>query len=123
MLKDLNVLLDLKYLLFPILDVLFDFPLLFLESLLILLHEVNFEQVVLLQVRQVVQQRLRSREVDAHVGVLIWGDESLFKVWLRFDAAVSQGEGRVVKLLVILFVNVVHSFFSFEIDATLLGVN
>jgi hypothetical protein len=53
-LKDLNVLLDLKYLLLPILDVLLDLPLLLLKGLLILLHEMYFEEVVLLQVRQVV---------------------------------------------------------------------
>jgi hypothetical protein len=53
-LKDLNVLLDLKYLLLPILDVLLDLSLLLLKGLLILLHEMYFEEVVLLQVRQVV---------------------------------------------------------------------
>ena len=82
MLKDQNVLLDLKYLLLPILDVFLDLPLLLLESLLILLHEVDLEEVVLLQVRQVVQQLLRAREVDANVGVLIRGDETFVKLWL-----------------------------------------
>ena len=82
MLKDLNVLLDLKYLLLPILDVLLDLPLLFLECLLILLHEMYFEEIVLLQVRQVVQERLRGSEVDTHVGVFIRDDESLLEVRL-----------------------------------------
>ena len=42
-LKDLNVLLDLKYLLLAIFDVLLNLPLLLLECLLILLHQVDFE--------------------------------------------------------------------------------
>jgi hypothetical protein len=46
------------------------------------LHEMYFEEVVLLQVRQVVQQRLRSRKVDTHVGVFIRGDKTLLEVRL-----------------------------------------
>jgi hypothetical protein len=81
----------------------------------------NLKKVVFLEISQVLEQLLWAREVDRHIGVFI-GHNELVLMLLGVNAPIFQSEGRIVKLLII-FVNLIHTFFPFEIDCTFLGVD
>ena len=120
-LEYLNVLLDFEYLLLFFLNVFLNLPLLLFQSLLVLLHEMYLEKVVFLQICQVLEKLLRTSEVDVHVGIFIKDDE-LVLMLLCVDTTIFKSEGGVIKLLIV-FVDLIHTFLSFEIDCALLSVD